>query len=797
MQAPSNTAITAGTIDTAILVISAAISRLLITVGVVAAAIAVAFVVVEQGQRAQVSVPAVGESDAIAVVFLLVVARRAFHAVVLTETVLAVGKVLARLAGVVSAMISAQTAVGVAATKLSTALIFEAGAAAVVSVLGVTTAVADVSKTLTGDQAASLIDVERVAISAQRAGISIAARVAVVHAGNAFAVSTGANVVAGFADLALRAALASGAVASAVAIGNAGTIDNLETTLASVALGGAALKAVGGAGVASAGFRVQGETIHALVARASRALFAVCVVASSASAGRDVAVVTVHARLANGAGHNFAIDNRDAFTAGRATVNVTLGASAGVEVQVVSVHALVALGGGVTVFTVQAAIDSAGGASCVSITVDTSVSGVTVDHLVLNALRVNTAAFAVTLIIIQQAHVAHVQVPAFGKSNACPPRVTVGLVVSNVAGSAETLSEAIRTVVKVGADVVVVQGADSVGSSAKSSGITAAVLGIVFVARASATIVGGAAAVADVGNDLLSGGAGARDVIECESIFANVAGLGVGAAGAVGGAGSAAGGVPVVEQHHRVSVDASFALVVFFADVAVVAAVLSNQTTGTIKFRLVQVVALKAATNVPVRVNGGALGTVVIACCTAAVLSAVVALCTGIAGLVSGGINNTLATTCDGAGNTSLDLADASRSSGSWCCASARGSIKGRRQGGSVNRHQIITRLALLALVGVVVADTAVRHLARLAGTIAALAVRGTEALVARLAHVSLEASDAVLHLAKRSGDHTKAVGGVVRVQNWEVGDSLLGHRHGHAAGGKHSEKLHLDKGKQ
>lgn len=154
--AASNVAVTALSINTAVLEVVAAISRFIITVRVVAAAFAVAFVVTQKAQRAQTQIPAVGKSDAIAVNLCLVETLCAFRAVALAEAVFAVVDFGARRFVIVDAEVGAQSAVGIAASELGARLAFKARASTVACRINVGTAIAVVSEALAFGDAASL-----------------------------------------------------------------------------------------------------------------------------------------------------------------------------------------------------------------------------------------------------------------------------------------------------------------------------------------------------------------------------------------------------------------------------------------------------------------------------------------------------------------------------------------------------------------------------------------------------------------------------------------------------------------
>lgn len=655
VQASSDVAVTAHTVNATVLVVVAAISGLFVAIGIVTAAVAVAFIVVEEGDSAEVRVPTLGKCDTVSVVLLLEVAISAFHAVILAKTVFAVVEIRAGLAGVVGAMVGAHATVRVAATEFRAAFVFEAGATVVVGVFRVAAAVANVGKTLAGNEARTLVDVEGVTISADGAGIGVTARITVVHAGDALAVGTSTNVVTSLADFALGSTLASSTVAATVAVGNAGAVDDLVAGFASVALGGTALQAVVRADIAGAGGGVQREASHALVALRGGALFAVLGVTSGASTGGNVAVVTIHARLADNSGRGLVVDQDCTGGAGRAAINFALDAGV-VDIEVIAVHALVAFSGGVSVLAVQAAVQRARGAGSVRVTVDTSVSGVAVDDLVLNTFWVNSAASAVALVVVEEAHIACVKVPAVWQRDACTPWVAVSLVVSNVASSAETLAEAVGAVIEIRADIVVEEGTHAAVAAAETSGVAATVLCILLVTGASAAIVGGCATVADVGDNLFGSGARARHVIESESVLANVAGFGICAGSAVGRARGTAGGVTVVEQHDGVTVLARFALVVLFAFVTVVAAVFADQTARAVQFWFIEVITLQASADIAVGVDGSAFGAVVGASAATSVLCLVVTFSTGVASFIATGIDDALTASSDRALNTSLDL---------------------------------------------------------------------------------------------------------------------------------------------
>jgi hypothetical protein len=166
--AASNVAVTALSIDTAVLVVITAISRFLITVGVVTATFTVAFVVAQKTQRTQRQIPAVGKSDAIAVNLCLVVAFCAFCAVALAEAVFAVVDFSARRFVVVGAEVGAQTAVGIAASELGAGLTFKARASTIACRINVGAAIAVVSKALALSDAAS-IGIELVSVGARAA----------------------------------------------------------------------------------------------------------------------------------------------------------------------------------------------------------------------------------------------------------------------------------------------------------------------------------------------------------------------------------------------------------------------------------------------------------------------------------------------------------------------------------------------------------------------------------------------------------------------------------------------------
>lgn len=156
MVAASNVAVTALSSATAVLEVVAAISRFIITVGVVAAAFAVAFVVTQKAQRAQIQIPALGKFDAIAVNLCLVVTLCAFRAVALAEAVFAVVDFGARRFVIVEAEVGAQSAVGIAASELGARLAFKARASTVACRINVGTAIAVVSEALALGDAASL-----------------------------------------------------------------------------------------------------------------------------------------------------------------------------------------------------------------------------------------------------------------------------------------------------------------------------------------------------------------------------------------------------------------------------------------------------------------------------------------------------------------------------------------------------------------------------------------------------------------------------------------------------------------
>jgi len=434
----------------------------------------------------------------------LVISFTAFHAVGLFEAVIAVVVHGAWLTVEVSTQVGAQTAVRVTATFFGGTFVLKASAATVHSKLGVCTAVTDVGKAIAGGKACAFVDVEVVVVRAGLARVSITATVAVVHAGHALSVRSSTDVVATLADLAHTTALASGAVITTVVLRSASTVDNVEAAFATVALVGTALQAVVTAGVASASFSVKGETVIALVATISVAFLAVFVVASSASCLDHRAVVSIHATLAHGGCLDLVrvwVDS-DASSAGRAAVNVALVAS-GVVIDIVTVHAFHASISVVTVAAVGASVDLALSAFAARVAVNrVTFAGGGLDC---GALGVNAAAAAVALVIVECGFLAGVEIPAVGQGRAGSPCVAIGLVVPNVASSAETLPKAVGTVVEVVALVVVEQSANSIVATAHTPCVAASILGRRLVTGASAAVVHGGAAIAHIRVDLFLG----------------------------------------------------------------------------------------------------------------------------------------------------------------------------------------------------------------------------------------------------------------------------------------------------
>lgn len=135
VSATGQSAVFAGSACGAVLTVVATVRGPVFAVGIVTTALAVALIVAQQRNGAQIKIPAFWKSDAIAVVVWLVEVVTAHHAVILAIAVFAVVKVGARLAGVVRTVIRAQSAVFVAASKFGTLLTFGARAAVVVSIL--------------------------------------------------------------------------------------------------------------------------------------------------------------------------------------------------------------------------------------------------------------------------------------------------------------------------------------------------------------------------------------------------------------------------------------------------------------------------------------------------------------------------------------------------------------------------------------------------------------------------------------------------------------------------------------
>lgn len=714
VSAASEHAAFASTVGGAVFASVATIRGVFLALGIVTTAATVALVVLQHVNGAEVGVPAVGQGNAFAMVVGLVVAGLALHAVSLLVAVLAVVEVSAGLIVVGGAKVRAQSAIGVAATQLGSVLTLKAGATIVVSGIRVVAAITDVGEAVSGGEALESVNVVRVAVGASAAGLAVAARVAVVDARNAFAVGAGADVVAIVADLALAAALAGDAVVAAlVGAVDASAINDVVAGLASVALGGTALQAVGAAGVALASVAVEGEAIQALVALGFRALLAVLSIAGSAGAFCDVVVVAVHAVGADDGVFHFlgvGVEN-DSTLARRAAFDLARHASAVFLVQVVAVGADEASIVVVSVAAERAAVQQALCARTVGIAVDRVA--ITVIDFVFHALGVSAAAAALALVVVEQANVADIGVPAGGKGNAVTPWVTLRVVVSDLACAAETLSEAVRAVVEVSAHILVVVGANSIGSTAQATGIAAAILGGLLVAGASAPVVRGGTAVANVGVHFVLRGARSRNVVEDVAILTRVASVSISTRGAVGGACCAARTLAVVEKHHGVPVVASFALVVLFAFDAVVAAVRSDEPAGSINLSFVKISALEAATNVSVGINSGTGVTVLTAGSATSFVIHVVTIGTRVANFVTAR-NHAFAAASDAARKTLGDLACS-------CCFGRRpsGHAEARSGHGSCRETvQVVTTDAQLATRSAVFTDGAILNFAGFARAI-------------------------------------------------------------------------------
>lgn len=232
---------------------------------------------------------------------------------------------------------------------------------------------------------------------------------------------------------------------------------------------------------------------------------------------------------------------------------------------------------------------------------------------------------------------------------------------------------------------------------------------------------------------------------------------------------------------------ASFALVVLFTFVTVVSAVLSNEATGTVQFWFVKIVTLQAAADHAIGVDCCALGAVVTASAATSILCLVVPFGASITRLISRRVHNAFATSGDGALDAGLDLGGRSvvTCGGSSCRDTVQ---RDRRSSGSVHRDQVVTRVALLAFGGVVVADRAHVDFALLARTVGVLGMGGTETFLARLAHVCFEAGDAVGDLAEWCGLCANVAGGVIRVEDWRTSRQITCHK---AQETEHGKQLH------